>query len=256
MRHKETRQRLRFGHRRRQADGADLWRDAPQPRQPERQQIAALRRHQRMQFIEHDALERGKQERRVVRCQQQRQLLRRRQQNVGRIASLPLPPRHRRIAGAGLDLDRQRHLGDRRFQIAGNIDRQRLQRRNVQRMQATATPDGATRGNRSRAGRRGRFGQFHQCRQKPGQRLAGAGRCDQQRRAPLPRLVQQRQLMGTRRPAPRREPARENLGQRHRPRIGVGRRHSGKFRQSSPCQAIPFVTWCDLQTTDTHLFRL
>jgi hypothetical protein len=57
-----------------------------------------------------------------------RQLLRRGEQDVRRIAPLPLPPRHRRVAGAGLDLDRQRHLRDRRFQVARDIDRQRLQR--------------------------------------------------------------------------------------------------------------------------------
>ena len=107
-------------------------RQPPQPRQAERQQIAALGGHQRMQFVEHDALERGKQKRRVVGRQQQRQLFRRGEQNIRRIAPLPLPPRHRRIAGAGLDLDRQPHLGDRRLQIARDVDRERLQRRDVE----------------------------------------------------------------------------------------------------------------------------
>ena len=93
-------------------------RQPPQPRQTERQEIAALGGDQRMQFVEHDALQRGEQKRRVVRRQQQRQLFRRGEQNIRRIAPLPLPPRHRRIAGAGLDLDRQAHLGDRRLQIA------------------------------------------------------------------------------------------------------------------------------------------
>ena len=91
-----------------------------------------------MQLVEHDALQRRKQKRRVVGGQQQRQLLGRGQQDIRRIAPLPLPPRHRRVAGAGLDLDRQPHLGDRRLQIAGDIDRQRLQRRNVERVEAAA----------------------------------------------------------------------------------------------------------------------
>ena len=105
---------------------------------PSDKQIAALRGHQRVQLVEHDALQRRKQKRRVVGRQQQRQLLRRGEQDVRRIAPLPLPPRHRGVAGAGFDLDRQRHLGDRGFQIARDIDRQRLQRRNVERMQAAA----------------------------------------------------------------------------------------------------------------------
>ena len=132
LRHQKPRQRFRFGHRRRQADRAHFRRQPPQPRQAERQQIAALGGDQRMQFVEHDALERREQKRRVVRRQQQRQLFRRGQQNVRRIAPLPLPPRHRRVAGTGLDPDRQPHLGNRRLQIARDIDRQRLQRRDVE----------------------------------------------------------------------------------------------------------------------------
>ena len=73
----------------------------------ERQQIAALRRHQRMQFIEHDAAQRAEQIRRIGGGEQQRQLLRRRQQNFRRIAALALALRGRRIAGARLDADRQ-----------------------------------------------------------------------------------------------------------------------------------------------------
>ena len=91
-----------------------------------------------MQLVEHDALERSEQERRVVGGQQQRQLLRRGEQDVRRVAPLPLPPRHRGVAGAGLDFDRQRHLGDRRFKIARDIDRERLQRRDIKRVEAAA----------------------------------------------------------------------------------------------------------------------
>src|SRR5216684_6391318 len=91
-----------------------------------------------MQLVEHDALERGGEIRSVVGGQQQRQLLRRGQQNIRRIAPLPLPPRYRRVAGAGLDLDRQTHLANRRFQIARDIDRERLQRRDVEGVEAAA----------------------------------------------------------------------------------------------------------------------
>ena len=72
--------------------------------------------------------------------------------------------------------------------------------------------------------------QLHQGRQKAGQRLAGAGRRDQQRRAVVAGLCQQRQLMLARRPAARGEPAPEAVGQqrsrfKRREGQGIGRRH-------------------------------
>ena len=283
LRHQEPRQRFRLGHRRRQSDRAHLGRQPPQPRQAERQQIAALGGDQRVQFVEHDALQRREQERRVVGGQQQRQLFGRGQQDVRRIAPLPLPPRHRRVAGAGLDLDRQPHLGDRRFQVARDIDRERLQGRDVEGVQAAAAFDAAAGGDEAcvksatgsafspllprakRVAGRGRgwgvlrqsrcqlesensrrhpppptpprrfaeggeqkslamrerteHTQLHQRRQKSRQRLAGAGRRDQQRRAVVAGLRQQCQLMLTRRPAARREPLKEAVGQQ-RGRLG------------------------------------
>ena len=147
LRHQKARQRFRLGHRRRQPDRAHLGRQPPQPRQAERQQIAALGGDERVQLVEHDALERGEQERRVVGGQQQRQLLGRGEQDVRRIAPLPLPPRHRRVAGAGLDLDRQAHLGNRRLQIARDVDRERLQRRDVEGVEAAGALHAAAGGD-------------------------------------------------------------------------------------------------------------
>ena len=121
--------------RRRQADRGQVRRQREQPREPEREQIAALRRHQRVQLVEHDAPQRAEQERRVGRRQDQRELLRRRQQDMRRVAALALALRRRRVAGAGLDPDRQLHLGDRRLEIARDVDGERLQRRDVERVQ-------------------------------------------------------------------------------------------------------------------------
>ena len=59
-----------------------------------------------MQLVKHDAPELRKQERRIIGRQQQRQLFGRGEQDIRRITPLPLPPRYRRVAGAGLDLDR------------------------------------------------------------------------------------------------------------------------------------------------------
>ena len=216
LRHQKPRQRFRFGHRCGQADRAHFRRQPPQPRQAERQQIATLGGDERMQLVEHDAFERGEQERGVVGGQQQRQLLGRGEQDVRRIAPLPLPPRHRRIAGAGLDLDRQPHLGNRRLQIARNVDGQRLQRRDVEGVQAAGALHTAAGGDEvllAAAFRSGGSGKLHQRRQKPGQRLAGAGRRNQQRRAVIARLCQQCQLMLARRPAARGEPAAEAVRQ-------------------------------------------
>ena len=214
LRHQEARQLFRLGDGRRQSDRAQIGRELPQPRQPEREQIAALGGDQRMQFVEHDALQRREQIRRIVGGEQQRQLFRRGEQNIRRIAPLPLPPRHRRIAGAGLDLDRQPHLRDGRFQVARDVDGKGLQWRDVERMQAAGALHAAAGGEDALPVRcRGRRGKLHQRRQKARQRLAGAGRRDQQRRAVLARFPEQRQLMLARRPAASGEPFLETVRQ-------------------------------------------
>ena len=84
---------------------------------------------------------------RIGRSQQQRDLLRRGQQNLRRIAALALALRSRRVAGARLDADRQPHFGDRRFQIARDIDGERLERRNVERVQAALAAHAAADGD-------------------------------------------------------------------------------------------------------------
>ena len=132
--------------------------------------------------------------------EQQRELLGRREQDVGRIAALALALRGRRIAGAGLDPDRQPHLGDRLLEIARDVDRERLQRRDVERVQAACparacVPGGAAVDGASR--------QLDQRRQEAGERLAGAGRRDQQGGAAGARLASSAKLMGARRPAAR-----------------------------------------------------
>ncbi len=77
-----------LGDGRGKADGGGSRREAVEPRQAEREQVAALGRHQRMQLVEHDAPEGAEQIGRVGGREQQRQLLRRGQQDVGRIAAL------------------------------------------------------------------------------------------------------------------------------------------------------------------------
>ena len=57
LRRQKARQRFRLGHRRGKTDRAHFGREPPQPRKTERQEVAALGGDERMQFVEHDALE-------------------------------------------------------------------------------------------------------------------------------------------------------------------------------------------------------
>ena len=187
------------------------------------EQIAALGRGQRVHLVEDDGIEIGEQVGAVGVAEQQRQLLGRRHQDVGGNAALPGAARHRGVAGARLGADRQLHLVDRRHEVAGDVDGQRLQRRDIERVQA-APAVGA------RALR-----QADEGRQEAGQRLARPGRRDQQGRAPLPRRFEQRQLMRPRRPSARREPSGERLGQRRgdRRRQAAGARRRRKLGEWS-----------------------
>ncbi len=206
LRHQIAAQRLGLCDRRRQPDCHGARREAQEAREPEREQIAALGGHQRVQFVEHDAAQVLEQQRRVGRGDQQRDLLGRGEQDVGRMAALPRALRHRRVAGAGLDPHVEAHLGHRPLEVARDVDRERLERRDVERVQVAPEV-------------RPRIGELHQRRQEARKRLAGAGRRDQQRRAPGPRAGEQLELMRARRPAAGREPAREDIGQR---RVGNG----------------------------------
>ena len=85
-----------------------------------------------MQLVEDDALQAAKQRPGVAVRKQQRELLRGRQQDVGRALELPGALVRRRIAGAGLDADSERHLPRRRLEVARDIDRERLQGRDVE----------------------------------------------------------------------------------------------------------------------------
>ena len=155
---------------------ASCGRDGEQPREPEREQIAALRHHQRMQLVEDHAPERAEQIGRVGRGEQQRELLRRGEQDVGRIAPLALALRGRRVAGAGLDADRQLHLGDRPLEIARDVDRERLQRRDVERVQPAGAAHAAAGGDELACGLT--RSQHGRCPPLPprAQRVAGRGR--------------------------------------------------------------------------------
>jgi len=122
---------------------------------------------------------------------------------VRRAAALALAAGLGGVAGAGLVADRQAQLGDRRLQVAVDVHRQRLQRRDVQRVQPLARP----------------FGELDQRGQEPGQGFPAPGRRDQQRALPRRRGAQHGELVRVRHPPPLREPAGE---QRREEGVGVG----------------------------------
>ena len=105
-------------------------------------------------------------------AEQQRQLLGRRHQDVGRTPALPLPARDRRIAGARLGADRQ--APSPRSASSGCAPRRRPAP-SAARYRACA--------GRGPCWRASAAARLSEARQEPGQRLAGAGRRDQQGRA-------------------------------------------------------------------------
>ena len=143
-------------HGRRQADGGEPGRQRAEPRQIERQQIAALARGERVQLVEDHIFEGAEQLGGALMRQHQRDLLRRGQQDVGRQHALAGAARGRRVAGARLEPDRQRHLRDRRGEVARDVDGQRLERRDIERVDRgrRASRFGGRRARSTRLGRK------------------------------------------------------------------------------------------------------
>jgi hypothetical protein len=192
-------QSLRLLHRGREPDEARARRKARQARQPERQQLAAFGPGERVQLIHHHAGQALEHLRRLWIGDQERKRFRRGQQDVRGRGALARPAIRRGVAGPDLAPDRQRHFGDRRRKIAPDVGGERLEGRDVERMEAApaALPV-----------------QVDQARQKAGERLAAAGRRDQQRRIAGRRDPQHLELMGVRPPAAALEPAGEPFRQR------------------------------------------
>ena len=137
--------------RRRQADAGMAGGDGSEPGKIERQQVAALGGGERMQLIEDDGGQPGKELRRVGVGEQQGHLLGRCEQHVGRADALARLARGRGIAGARLDADRKAHLLDRSEQVAMHVGGERLERRDIERVDAAlplrrcTSPDSETR---------------------------------------------------------------------------------------------------------------
>ena len=124
---------------------------ATQPREAEREQVAALGGDQRVQLVEDHAPQAAEQVRRAsadasssASCSGVVSRM------SGGSRRWRCRLRRRRVAGARLQPDRQAHLGDRPLEVARDVDRQRLQRRDVERVEAAALA-GSGRGQRRRS---------------------------------------------------------------------------------------------------------
>ena len=177
LRHEIAPQLVRLAHGRREPDRRQPGRQPVEPREAERQQVAALRGDERVQLVEDDALQ--AREKAPARRGARAAARAARASSAGcraaaRSAGRACAPACRRC---GSRRGRQAHLGDRRLEVARDVDRERLQRRDVERVEAAPPSARAARGVRPRVR------QLDEARQEAGQRLAGAGRRDEQRRA-------------------------------------------------------------------------
>ena len=128
--------------------------------------------------------------RRVRRREHQHQAFRRGEEHVGGAAALAGALGRRRVARAAFDRHGEPHFRDGPHQIALDVVGERLQRRDVKRVDAL----GARLMNIDERG------------QKAGQRLAAPSRRNQKRRLPRIERLHHRPLIGMRLPAARGEP--------------------------------------------------
>ena len=181
----ESRDLLRRAHRRRQPDPLrGLVQQLVEPLQRERQMGPALGRGDGVHLVDDDGLHRGERFARGRR-QHQEQRLGCGDQDVGRLGDELPSPSGRGVAGAHADADLRGALsaplgdagdaGQRRAQVAFDVDGQRLQRRYVQNAGPTACEGSA------RCWWPGLGGQPVDGPQERGQRLSGSGRRDDQR---------------------------------------------------------------------------
>ena len=170
---------------RRQTDAAACGCQCHQPRDAQRQLIAAFGAGQCVHLVHHHAGKPREHRCGVRQRQQHRKAFRRGQQDVRRLDTLARAAVGGRVAGARLDRYRQPHLLDRPRQVARDVGGQRLQRADVQRV------DAGTR----------RLGQFDQGGQESRQRLAAAGRGNQQHAFAGALGIQHRELVLAWRPS-------------------------------------------------------
>ena len=154
-----------------------------------------------MHLIDHDRAQAGEHGEAVGVAEQQRQRFGRGEEDLRRLHPLAGLAIRRGVAGAGFDADVDAHFVEAHFiegrdEVALNVDRQRLQRRDIEGVE----PLGRL------------LDQFRKRGEEAGERLARAGRGNEQRVPTGAALGEHVELVAARRPAPRREP----VGQRGR----------------------------------------
>ena len=127
---------VRMGHRGGQPHPAGGRSERCQTGDAQCQLIAALGAGKGVDFVQHDAGKGAEEIRCVGQRQQHRQAFRRGQQNMRRCDALAGSSVGWRVTGAGLDDDRQSHLGDGAGQVAGDVGGQRLQGADIDGVQA------------------------------------------------------------------------------------------------------------------------
>ena len=160
--------------------------------------MPALVGRQRVQLVEDYAAQIAEEGVAVLVGQQQRQALRRGHQDMRRVLALAGAAVGGRVPGPRLSGDGQPHLPQRGLEVAADIGRQRLERRDIECVQPLEVR---------------LTGEFDQRGQKPRQRLAAARRRGQQGRLSSLSGAEHGQLVGVGRPAARLEPAREGRRQ-------------------------------------------
>jgi hypothetical protein len=193
--------------RRRQADPPRPGREAVEPREAERQQVAALGAGHGMRLVDDDRAQPREHRPSAVLRQQQRQAFRRGEQDIGRRLPLARPRAGGRVARPGLDADGQAHVGDRLRQVAGDVGRQRLERADIEGVDT---------------GRRRARRKVDEARQEAREGFAAAGRCDEEHMLAVLERIKNIELMRARMPSTLGEPGSE-IG-RQRPCGRRGRR--------------------------------
>ncbi len=167
-----------------------------------------------MQLVQHHIFQVAEKPFSLFVGKQQRHLLGRGQQNIGRLDLLALTFGLRCVTRARFDGNRQAHFEDWLGEVALDIHRQRLQRRDIKRVHADET--GARRHLAA-------FRQIGERGHEAAQRLAGTCRRNQQHVFTAARPRHQLQLMRARRPPFFSKPFLEWKGQGADMRAGSGR---------------------------------
>ncbi len=175
-------------------DPAHGGRQALQPGQRQREEVAALAAGEGVDLVHHHRPEAGEEGEAVRVAEQQAERFRRGQEHLRRPHPLPRLAVGGGVPGPGLDPDRQVHLADRGQQIALDVDGERFERRDVEGVKALGR----------------RLDQLDDRGEESGKGLAGAGRGDEQGASAGAGGGEHLELVSARGPAPGGEPGRDD----------------------------------------------